>query len=83
VNTIVLAYAGTALPLLLIVAVGPQPLAEILYSEYLVEEVARSAVAMIGLAASVSITTALATLVAERCRDQVPAFAGRAGDRCG
>jgi uncharacterized membrane protein len=53
------------LPLLLIVAAGPQPVAEVLTSEYIAQEVVRSAVATIGLVASVPITTALATLVAD------------------
>jgi uncharacterized membrane protein len=65
VNTIVLAYAGTALPLLLIVTTGPYPLAEILTSESIAQEVVRGAVGTVGLVASVPITTALATLVAD------------------
>ncbi|HWH01491.1 MAG TPA: YibE/F family protein, partial [Pilimelia sp.] len=65
VNTIVLAYAGTALPLLLIVAAGPYGVGEVLTSEYIGQEVVRSAVGTIGLVASVPITTALAVLVAD------------------
>jgi uncharacterized membrane protein len=65
VNTIVLAYAGTSLPLLLIVAAGSQPIGELLTSEFLAQEILRSAVGTIGLVASVPITTALATLVAD------------------
>ncbi|MBM2617061.1 YibE/F family protein [Actinoplanes sp. LDG1-06] len=65
VNTIVLAYAGTSLPLLLLIAAGPQPVGELLTSEFLSQEILRSAVGTIGLVASVPITTALATLVAE------------------
>jgi len=64
VNTIVLAYAGTSLPLLLLVAVSPQPLTEMLTSEFLAQEILRTAVGTIGLVASVPITTALAALVA-------------------
>ncbi|GIE26560.1 hypothetical protein Ahu01nite_096620 [Winogradskya humida] len=64
VNTIVLAYAGTSLPLLLLVAVSPQPLTELLTSEFLAQEILRAAVGTIGLVASVPITTALAALVA-------------------
>jgi uncharacterized membrane protein len=66
VNTIVLAYAGTSLPLLLLVAVSPQPLTQMLTSEFLAQEVLRAAVGTIGLVASVPITTALATLIADR-----------------
>jgi uncharacterized membrane protein len=64
VNTIVLAYAGTSLPLLLLVTVSPQPLTEMLTSEFLAQEVLRAAVGTIGLVAAVPVTTALATLVA-------------------
>ncbi|MBU2663414.1 YibE/F family protein [Actinoplanes bogorensis] len=65
VNTIVLAYAGASLPLLLLIAAGPQPVGDLLTSEFLGQEILRSAVGTIGLVASVPITTALATLVAE------------------
>ena len=65
VNTIVLAYAGTSLPLLLLVAVSPQPMSEMLTSEFLAQEILRAAVGTIGLVASVPITTALAALVAD------------------
>jgi uncharacterized membrane protein len=66
VNTIVLAYAGASLPLLLVIAAGTQPVGELLTSEFLAQEILRSAVGTIGLVASVPITTALAVLVAER-----------------
>lgn len=65
VNTIVLAYAGTSLPLLLLIAAGTQPVSELLTSEFLATEILRSAVGTIGLVASVPITTALAVLVAD------------------
>lgn len=65
VNTIVLAYAGASLPLLLLIAAGSQPIGELLTSEFLAQEILRSAVGTIGLVASVPITTALAVLVAD------------------
>jgi uncharacterized membrane protein len=65
VNTIVLAYAGATLPLLLLIAAGSGPLGQVLTSEFLAQEILRSAVGTIGLVASVPITTALAALVAE------------------
>jgi uncharacterized membrane protein len=65
VNTLVLAYAGAALPLLLLLATGSQPVSEVLTGQLLAQEVLRSAVGTIGLVASVPITTALAALVAE------------------
>ncbi|MGA5302631.1 YibE/F family protein [Nucisporomicrobium flavum] len=65
VNTIVLAYAGASLPLLLLIAAGSEPVGELLTGEFLAQEVLRTAVGTIGLVASVPITTALAALVAE------------------
>jgi uncharacterized membrane protein len=65
VNTIVLAYAGTSLPLLLLIAAGSAPVSQLLTSEFITEEILRSAVGTIGLVASVPITTALAALVAD------------------
>ena len=64
-NTIVLAYAGASLPLLLVITAGTQPVKELLTSEFLAREILRSAVGTIGLVASVPITTALAALVAD------------------
>ena len=66
VNTIVLAYAGASMPLLLLVTAGNQPINELLTSQFLAQEIVRSAVGTIGLVASVPITTALAVLVADR-----------------
>jgi uncharacterized membrane protein len=65
VNTIVLAYAGASLPLLLLIAASSEPIGDLVTSEYLAQEVLRSAVGTIGLVASVPITTALAALVAD------------------
>jgi uncharacterized membrane protein len=65
VSTIVLAYAGSSLPLLLLVAVAAQPASQLLTSEFLAQEVLRSAVGTIGLVASVPVTTGLAVLAAD------------------
>jgi hypothetical protein len=65
VNTLVLAYAGAALPVLLLLAAGSRPVSQVLTGELLAQEVLRSAVGTIGLVASVPITTALAALVAD------------------
>jgi uncharacterized membrane protein len=65
VNTIVLAYAGGSLPLLLLIAAGNQPVGSLLTGPFLAQEIMRSAVGTIGLVASVPITTGLATLVAD------------------
>ena len=65
VNTIVLAYAGASLPLLLLVAAGGQDVSDVLTSQFIAQEIVRSAVGTIGLVAAVPITTALAALVAD------------------
>lgn len=65
VNTLVLAYAGASLPLILLLATDGRPAGEVLTGELLAQEVLRSAVGTIGLVASVPITTALAVLVAK------------------
>lgn len=66
VNTIVLAYAGTSLPLILLIAVSTQPIGQVLTGVFLAQEIMRSAVGTIGLVASVPITRALASLVTDR-----------------
>lgn len=68
VNTLVLAYAGASLPLLLLFSVAGRPLAEVLTSEVVAAEVVRTLVGSVGLVASVPITTALAAFVAVRER---------------
>jgi uncharacterized membrane protein len=65
VNTIVLAYAGASLPLLLLVAIGGRSFGDLVTSEFLAQEIVRSAVGTIGLVAAVPITTGLAALVAD------------------
>lgn len=63
VNTLVLAYAGASLPLLLFFAQGNQPVGRLVASELISVEVVRMLVGSIGLVASVPITTGLAALV--------------------
>jgi uncharacterized membrane protein len=63
VNTLVLAYAGASLPLLLFFAQGDQPVDRLLTRELIAVEIVRMLVGSIGLVASVPITTALAALV--------------------
>jgi uncharacterized membrane protein len=72
INTIVLAYAGASLPLMLLFAAGDTPLDEVLTSQMIAQELVRSAVGTIGLVAAVPITTALAAFLAAR-RPAVPA----------
>ena len=65
VNTLLLAYAGASMPLLLLFAVSAQPLDMVANSEIIAVEIVRTLCGSIGLVAAVPITTALAaTLVA-------------------
>ncbi|OXY93364.1 YibE/F family protein [Streptomyces diastatochromogenes] len=63
VNTLVLAYAGAALPLLLLFSIAQSSVGTVANSELVAEEVVRTLVGSIGLVASVPVTTALAALV--------------------
>lgn len=64
VYTLVLAYAGSALPLLLLFSVANRSLGDVLTSESVAIEIARSAVGGIALALSVPLTTGIAALLA-------------------
>ncbi|GIE74199.1 hypothetical protein Aph02nite_01490 [Actinoplanes philippinensis] len=81
INTIVLAYAGASLPLMLLFAAGDTPLGELLTSQMIAQELVRSAVGTIGLVAAVPITTALAALLAARRSRPVAAPPRRAEPR--
>lgn len=63
VNTLVLAYAGASLPLLILFTISNRPLGGVLTTEVVAEEIVRTLVGSIGLVASVPITTALAAAV--------------------
>ncbi|WP_330458772.1 YibE/F family protein [Streptomyces sp. NBC_00820] len=63
VNTLVLAYAGAALPLLLLFSIARSGVGDVANSELVAEEIVRTLVGSIGLVASVPVTTALAALV--------------------
>ena len=65
VNTIVLAYAGASLPLLLLLSIGGQSFGSQVTGQSIASEIVRSLVGTIGLVAAVPITTGLAVLVAE------------------
>lgn len=64
VYTLVLAYAGSSLPLLLLFSVANRSLGDVLTSESVAVELVRSAVGGIALALSVPLTTAIATVLA-------------------
>ncbi len=63
VNTLVLAYAGASLPLLILFSVSDRALDQVVNTEIVAEEVVRTLVGSIGLVASVPITTGLAAFV--------------------
>ncbi|MFI9767662.1 YibE/F family protein [Streptomyces sp. NPDC052415] len=63
VNTLVLAYAGAALPLLLLFSIAQSSVGSVANSELVAEEIVRTLVGSIGLVASVPVTTALAALM--------------------
>jgi len=60
VNTLVLAYTGASLPLLLIFVNNPHPFGEIINYELIAEEIIRTLIGSIGLILAVPITTFLA-----------------------
>ncbi len=66
VNTLVLAYVGAALPLMIFFTSSDQGIGTILTSEVIAIEVVRTIVGSIGLIASVPITTAMAAYVVTR-----------------
>lgn len=63
VNTLLLAYAGASMPLILLFAVSDQPLDMVANSELIAVEIVRTLCGSIGLVAAVPITTALAAVV--------------------
>ena len=73
VNTLVLAYAGASLPLLLIFTEAQRPWSTVITSETVAVEVVRTLVGSIGLVASVPITTGLAALVVSKEQPSRPA----------
>jgi uncharacterized membrane protein len=64
VNTLVLAYAGASLPVLLIFGVGDTPFADAVNTEAVAEQIVGTLVGSIGLIAAVPLTTVLAALLA-------------------
>jgi uncharacterized membrane protein len=66
----VFAYAGAALPVLLIFSIGGTSFTDAVNSESVAEEVVASLIGSIGLIASMPITTALAALLATRMSDK-------------
>lgn len=60
VNTLVLAYAGSALPLLVLFSAGQAPLGDVVNSEVVATEMVRSAIGSLGLVLAMPLTTLVA-----------------------
>ena len=84
VDTLVLAYAGASLPLLLLFTLASRPIGDVVTGGLVAEEIVRTLVGGIGLVASVPVTTGLAAIVATRVQDNtgpgwMPAWASGRG----
>lgn len=66
VNTLVLVYAGAQLPLLLLFVTSGRPVAEIVNSEIVAQEIVRTLVGCVGLILAVPVTTLIAAVVMDR-----------------
>lgn len=66
VNTLVLAYVGAALPLMILFSQSNQPLLQIINREIVAEEIVRTMVGSLGLISAVPLTTAIASWLAVR-----------------
>ena len=66
VNTLVLAYAGASLPMLLMFSLGRGDYGILVNFEFVAEEIVRTLVGSLGLIAAVPLTTAIAILFALR-----------------
>ncbi len=76
VNTLLLAYVGAALPLLLLLAAQDESLGLLIQRELFATEVARTLVGSLGIVAAVPMTTALAAVVLGRPSSGAPGDVG-------
>jgi len=72
VDTLILAYAGAALPLLIFFSLADRSFGDVITSSLVAEEVVRSLVGAIGLVLSVPITTGLAAIAAAQAPVDLP-----------
>jgi uncharacterized membrane protein len=79
VNTLVFAYAGASLPVLLIFSVGGTTFTDAINSEAVAEEIVATLIGSIGLILSMPITTGLAALLAVRMPERQLAAAAHVG----
>lgn len=70
VNTIILAYAGSSLPLLILIIANNDSLGGVVTDQVIAQEIVRSVVGTLGLIAAVPVTTALAALVVRRAAEK-------------
>jgi uncharacterized membrane protein len=80
VNTIVLAYAGSSLPLLILILADNQSLGGLASTQLIAQEIVRSAVATLGLIAAVPLTTGLAALAVRYATVPQPSSTGEPED---
>lgn len=66
INTLVLAYVGASLPLLLVFSIGDLSLSDTLNKEVIAEQIVVTLVGSIGLFSAVPLTTGLAAMLAAR-----------------
>jgi uncharacterized membrane protein len=66
VNTLILVYAGAALPLFLLFLDNPQPFSQVINYELIADEIVRTLVGSIGLVLAVPVTTLLACWAVEK-----------------
>ena len=66
VNTLVLAYAGASLPMLLLFTLGQGELGYLINFEFVAEEIVRTLVGSLGLVSAVPLTTAIAIFLVLR-----------------
>jgi uncharacterized membrane protein len=72
VYTLVLAYAGASLPLLILFSVAGQRVSNVLTGDLVAEEIVRTLVGSIGLVAAIPLTTGLAASVVSRLGSAPP-----------
>ena len=64
VNTLVLAYAGVSLPLIVLLSAQPEPLALLINRELIAAEIVRALAGSLGIVAAVPLTTGIAAVAA-------------------
>jgi len=72
IYTIVFAYAGAALPVLLLLFLYERPVLDLLQTESMSEEIVRTLASAIGLVLAVPVTTAIAALTVGAAKEPAP-----------